>query len=237
MKIIKCLALAICPLFFALAGCYLPRPTLQASFVDPGGTMVWSATGRPFQVYWFQDQRPCLPSDSTKSDGRNNVVCHAFTPGSYSYFIDRPADSRRRERAAHPVLFNMHVGTCNQCSILLPSTLSPQGGNSGTSPTSGDVNISCVDGVTKVDPPTGPAGLTVGSSVVFNFNGTYAGPNPMTLTFLPTNCSNNQDQTQNFVITGVTGYCTLAKPSTISYAAKAGLCSESKATLSGNTAP
>ena len=44
MKIIKCLAVAICPLLFTLVGCYLRRPTLQASYVDPGSTMVWSAT-------------------------------------------------------------------------------------------------------------------------------------------------------------------------------------------------
>ncbi len=66
MKLIKCFAVAICPLFFVFVGCYLRRPTLQPtlqpSYVDQGGTMVWSATGRPFQIYWV-DKRKSLPCE------------------------------------------------------------------------------------------------------------------------------------------------------------------------------
>ena len=234
MKIIKCLAVAICLLLFTLVGCYLRRPTLQASYVDQGGTMVWPATGRPFQIY-FENESPCLTSDSPKSDGKSDVVCHAFAAGSYQYYVDAPSSPEHRETKRPPVLFIMHVGTCVGCSIIITNKNPPQIANNGTSPSGGEVDISCnaVGVPTTVNPSDGPTGLKVGSDVLFYFKGHYMpGTTPMTLTFAPADCANNPTPGQDFVIQGNSGYCHVNKSPTISYRAKANLCSESQATLS-----
>jgi hypothetical protein len=235
VKSIKCLAVAIWPLVIMLVGCYLRRPTLQASYVDQGGTMVWSATGRPFQIYWSENDSPCLASDSLKSDGKSDVVCHAFAAGSYQYYVDAPSNPKRRETKAPPVLFMMHVGTCTGCSIEFSKKNSPQIADNGASPSGGEVDISCsATGVpTTFKPSGGPTGLKVGSDVLFYFKGTYiSGTTPMTLTFAAADCANNPKPGQDFIIQGNAGHCQVKNSPTISYRATANLCSESQGTLS-----
>jgi len=235
MKTIKCLAVAICPFFFALAGCYLPRPILQASYVDTGSQMVWPATGRPFQINWQNNPGPCASSDSLKSNGKSDVVCHAVIPGSYRYYVGKPSSPGLRVTQPPPVFILMHVGTCNQCSILYNRKDWPQIPTGGTSPPTGNVTISCPSsGVTTADQPTGPAGLTVNSTVWFDFDGSYIdGVTPMTLRFAADECSNGPSG-KDFVITGNSGYCVVNKSPTVSYSATANQCSQSQLTLSVN---
>lgn len=235
MKVIKCFAVAICPLFFVFVGCDLRRPTLQPtlqpSYVDQGGTMVWSATGRPFQIYWVDKESPCLASDSLESDGRNDVVCHAFdVSGSYQYYVDAPSSTK-----APPIPLTMHVGTCGGCSIIINKKPSKIGDNVPSPSVGGEVDISCdpTNGPTTVKPSGGPTGLKIGSDVVFYFRGNYVpGITPMTVTFAPADCANNPTPGQNFVIQGISGHCQVNKSPTISYTATANLCSVSQATLS-----
>lgn len=124
----------------------------------------------------------------------------------------------------------MHVGTCTHCSIFLKGKDSPQIQDSGTSPSSGDVTISCVSGMTTAYPPTGPAGLTVGGAAIFSVNGSYT--KQMTVTFKADDCDNNPNPGQDFVITGNSGACLVKNSPTISYKAKADTCSEQSFTLS-----
>src|SRR5271168_3282743 len=86
-------------------------PVLQASFVDVGGILQWSPSGKPFQVYWLNNQTPCLSTDSMVSDGTQNVVCHAFTPGSYKYDVDKPNTQQlpQGKTQIHTGVSQMHV--------------------------------------------------------------------------------------------------------------------------------
>ncbi len=237
MKIIKCLAVAIYPLFFTLIGCNLRRPTLQASYVDTGSTMVWPATGRPFQIYWLEDQSPCLPSIGPVSDGKKDAVCFANTPGIYHYYVDKPSSRRHREtKAPPPVFIMMHVGNCSSCSIMLNNGKdSPQNQDGGSSPSSGDIAISCVSGMTTATPLTGPPGLTVGGLAIFSVNGSYT--NHLTLTFKANDCDNNPNPGQPFQIKGSSGACVVNNSPTISYSAQVDGCGTSPSPLTLSVSP
>ena len=220
MKIIKCLAGAIYPLFFTLIGCYLRRPTLQASYVDTGTTIVWPATGKPFKIYWQEDQSPCLPSFGPVSDGKNDAVCFANNPGIYQYYADKPPSRRHREAKAPHLSFSR----CTFQSV--PAVQSFWKGlatkKGGTSPSSGEIAISCVNGMTTATPLTGPPGLTVGGFAIFSANGSYT--NQLTLTFNADDCDNNPNPGQPFVINGNSFACVANNPGTINYRAQFDAC-------------
>jgi hypothetical protein len=217
-------------------------PILQPSYVDAGGILQWSPSGKPFEVTWHNNLSPCFSSDSMKSDGTKNVVCHAFLAGSYTYEINKnpnkplPQGKSQTDNGA----FSMHVGSCGNCSELdfmrkfKKSLPTPNGA------VAAEVDVSCqADGSsTTVDPQAGPSGLKVGDYVPFSFQGQYDPKvSPMTLTFKAADCSNNPDPTKPFVITGSSsGYCQVATTPTITYSAQSNAlgktCTQSTATLS-----
>lgn len=235
MKIIKLIAAATCLLLFAVAACRLKQPILYPSYVDSGNILQWPATGQPFQIYWQNAPGPCLQSDNPMSNGRNSVVCHAVTPGSYKYDIDKPPSSRVHETQIHTGVLMMHVGTCTNCSGVPPEVRATPPDKRAVASSGGEVDISCsdADNPTTVNPPAGPSGLKPGADVTFYFTGKYiSGKTPMTLNFSAPDCSNNPNPTQPFTITGNSGYCEVATSPTITYYATSNDCAQTKATLS-----
>lgn len=268
MKLDRFSRITICLLLLMLTGCHQSTkpifkvpPVPQASYVDEGGIIQWYPAGKPFQIYWLNNQSPCFPTDNPTSDGTQIVTCHAFIAGSYNYDIDKPAKqgSSKVESQTHTGMFSMHVGSCTGCSGVPPQVLnappqdrnvvpramkpSPEaraGKSSLNTSSSDEVDISCAaaNDPTAVNPPAGPSGLKVGDYVPFYFKGKYVqGFAPMSLTFSPADCSNNPNPGRPFVVTGSSGsgYCQVATTPTIRYTAESNQCTKVEATLSVST--
>jgi hypothetical protein len=247
MNLARCSRVAICLVLCMFTGCPSSTkpapevpPILQASYVDAGGILQWSPSGKPFEVTWQNNLSPCFSSDSMKSDGTKKVVCHAFLAGSYTYEINKdpnkplPQGKSQTDDGA----FSMHVGSCGNCGLDFTRKF-----KEATPPTKGtvatEVDVSCQanGGSTTVNPQTGPSGVKVGDYVPFSFQGQYDPQlSPMTLTFKGADCSNNPDHTKPFVITGSSGYCQVVTTPTITYSAQSNAlgktCTQSTATLS-----
>lgn len=235
MKIIKCLPAAICSALFALIGCqtspkpvFKVPPSLQAGYVDGGGTLQWAPTGEPFQIYWY-GANPCSPNDTLYSDGSSVVTCHVMhggiNGGSYAYDVDKPGT----KSAHHKGILMMHVGPCKNCPSPTPPSESQESANSTDQQNGNEVRISCPKpGAATLVEPSAATGLKVGDEVDFEYLGQYPSTgDALTITFPANYCKDLPSPYQNQIV-GVGGFCQILSAGTTSYTAQAADCSPNK---------
>ncbi len=156
--------------------------SLQGGYVDGGDTLQWAPTGEAFEIYW-NGPSPCSSTDSMTSNGTNPVTCHTLygggLGGNFVYDVDVP---NKPTAPSHTGVYMMHVGQCTQCPGSAapppgtpPTTTAPHANAASAIVVNKDdeVRISCPasGSQTKVESPTGPAGLNKGDEVAFKFKG------------------------------------------------------------------
>jgi hypothetical protein len=216
-------------------------PSLQtASYVDAGSTLEWVATGEPFEIYWTDDRSPCWPPavESMKSDGTQDVVCHAYKLGGFQYQIGKPGltDEQRQarykecEQCQPPVTigpFPMRVVSCAGCGFIqAPPPDQSKFKPAGKATPVAEVDVSCpADApsttITTVKPLSASSGTATGGFVEFQaLVDTQPGVTPMTITFPHGVCTNGDS------IAGGQGYCILSPSVTspVKYTVQANQC-------------